>query len=226
MFEDKQSYTKIVYGIIKKVGKYISKSSVNEFYTTDTPTASYASSVFYSNDHEDVELVKEILSSMKDRDLLSEVRDYWISLYENSNETDDGYTFTHNVVTALKMVEIKDGLIAYALYKYMNEVEDFTGRKALKAKSENSNYIGNVGEKIKNVNVELINVFYFETVYGVSAVVTMIDDNGNVIVWKTASSPVSAEDRGNKMTIKTAIVKDHSEYHGTRQTSVKNLKFI
>jgi hypothetical protein len=121
------------------------------------------------------------------------------------------------------MLEPRTGLIAYAVYEYMKEIEDLHGTKKFGEKTKNSAHIGVVGEKIKGVKVEIFRVSNFESMYGLTFVISMIDDNNNVIVWKT-SSPVG--EKGEKRTIKTAIIKDHDEYKGIKQTVVKNLKFV
>jgi len=54
-------------------------------------------------------------------------------------------------------------------------------------------------------------------------IVSMIDKNDNIIVWKSGS--IGKIEKGQNKTIKTAIVKEHSEYKEVKQTIVKNVKF-
>jgi hypothetical protein len=156
------------------------------------------------------------LESLKDFDILNLIREYWF-------EKDEEDVFVHNVQTALKMIEPKYGLIAYAVYKYMDDVEDFNGKKKFGDRTKQSNFIGVKGDKIKGKEVEIYNFNSFESMYGTSYIVSMIDSDNNVIVWMT-SSPQG--DKGDKKVIKTAIIKDHKTFKDIKQTIVKNLKFV
>lgn len=212
---NKTIIAKLAYGVISEQKRFISKSSCDEF-SREIPTSSYVSNLYYSNEKEDREESNKILDSLKDKNIIEPVREYWMA-----KESDD--TFTHNVQTSLKMVSPKLGLIVYAVWEYMKEVEDFTGKNKFGVRLKNSTHIGVVGEKIKNKEVEIYSVSSFETMYGVTFIISMIDDNDNVIVWKT-SSPTG--EKGEKRVIKTAIIKEHTDYKGINQTMVKNLKFV
>lgn len=212
---NKGTLAKLAYGILKNTGRYISKASCDEF-SSEIPTATRVSTLYDTKDKEAKEYRDEILESLKDKEVLQLVREYWDS-------KDDGEVFTHNVQTALKMIDPKPGLIAYAVWEYMREVEDITGKNKFGERLKNSNYIGKVGEKIKGIEVEIYNIASFESMYGTTFIISMIDNSDNVIVWKT-SSPVG--EKGEKYIIKTAIIKEHADYKSIKQTVVKNLKFI
>lgn len=212
---DKNTFCKIVYQTIKDTGHYTSRSSIDEF-SNKICTTDKSLSIYNAID-KDLRIEQErILKLLKDFDILNLVREYWF-------QKDEDDIFVHNVQTALKMIEPKYGLIAYAVFKYMDDVEDFMGRHKFGDRLKQSNFIGEKGEKIKGKEVEIYNFNSFETPYGVSFIVSMIDSENNVIVWIT-SSPQG--DKGDKKTIKTAIIKDYKTYRDVKQTIVKNLKFI
>lgn len=217
---DKELFCSLVYGIITKEKRYVSKSSVDE-YSNDIPTSSIVSYLMSSTlKKEEIENnqreIKNICESLKDRDIYKEVRAYW------DNKEDDSI-FALNVKHNFKLIEAKEGLLAYAVWEYMREVEDFTGKKKFEERKKKSGYIGEVGTKILGKEVVITNFYSFDSQYGTIFIVSMIDDDDNVIIWKT-SSPVGEKDE--RRTIKTAIIKDHKEYNGIKQTIVKNLKFL
>lgn len=212
---DKHEYCKIVYGIITEDKKYISAKSCE--FNFNTPTSRIADNVYSSKEKEMYDLKIKILTNLKDVDILEKVRNYW-----NSKENDD--TFTYNVQMTLKMLNPKTGLLAYAVYEYMKEVEDFTGIKKLNAIKKQSEYIGSIGEKIKNQEIECLKISSVETKFGTMYIALMIDNNQNIIVWKSGSMKDNIE-TGMKKIIKTAIIKEHTEYNGRKQTIIKNVKF-
>lgn len=216
---DKRYFTKLVYGIIKSEGRYVSRSSCDEFTINKVPTSSIANNLMNTQDSDMIKWRKEILDSLPENfDILEKVREYWFNKVDESE-------FIHNVQVSLKMLEPKTGLLTYAVWEYMREVEDFTGKNRFGEKIKQSQYIGAIGEKILKSEVELYNINSFNSMYGITWIISMVDSNNNVIVWKTASLPDNLV-KGNKYTIKTAIIKDHNEYKGIKQTIVKNLKFI
>ena len=60
---------------------------------------------------------------------------------------------------------------------YLRETQSFAKKEKLE-----SNYVGQIGEKIK-VTVKVLNNRTFDTQYGVSTVYNFLDDNGNKITW-------------------------------------------
>jgi hypothetical protein len=211
---DKQEFCKIVYGVIKEYG-YMSKSNYDEF-SNRLPTSTIASNLYYSTEKEKYDQKIKILDSLKERNILDEVRNYW-----NSKESDD--TFTHNVQMSLKMQSPKEGLLAYAVWEFMKEIEDITGQKKIASRKKNSEHQGTIGEKLFNIEIEILSIYSMESQYGIMHIVSMIDKNDNIIVWKSGS--IGKIEKGQNKTIKTAIVKEHSEYKEVKQTIVKNVKF-
>lgn len=210
---DYKEFARLVYGIIKNEGKYISKSSCNE--SNEIPTSILASNCMTINTADMIEYKKIVLLKSENFDY-SFVKEYWLN-------KDDESDFTHNVQVNFRMVNPKPGLLAYAVWEYMKEIEDFTGKKRISEKCQNSEYIGIIGEKIKGINVEIVNIYSFESIYGTTYIVKMFDENGNIIIWKTGT--YQNFESGEKKIIKTAIIKAHEEYKDQKQTIIKNCKF-
>ena len=85
-----------------------------------------------------------------------------------------------------------------------------------------SEWIGVEGEKIE-VPATCVSIREFEGAFGLSQVFTFNDEEGNVIVWFSASHPdISVGDSG----ILKAGVKAHTEYKGQKQTQITRAKFL
>lgn len=98
--------------------------------------------------------------------------------------------------------------------------------KALKARS---NYVGEVGEKLK-VTVTYEGSPYFErrsfTGYGTERcyIHRFRDDDGNLIVWKSCCGfPILGCNEGETVVV-TGTVKEHSEYKDEKQTLILRAK--
>ncbi len=79
-----------------------------------------------------------------------------------------------------------------------------------------SNYIGNIKEKITVKEVTLTNVYGFETAYGYTNLYTFIDQQGNKLSWfNTGKKP---DCQVNDVVNLTGTVKDHNLYKGEKQT--------
>lgn len=95
-------------------------------------------------------------------------------------------------------------------------------RNALLPKS-NSEYIGNVGEKLDTVAV-FDHEARFEThftYYGETVCILTFKAGDNTIVWKTSS--YNALEKGKKYRVR-GTVKEHSEYRGDKQTVLTRCK--
>ena len=100
--------------------------------------------------------------------------------------------------------------------------------EAINAQKAISQYVGEIGEKI-TINVVSEESFEFETQWGWTTCYTFKDADGNTFKWFTKAALGKWDAEGNwvpamdNYTI-TAIVKDHSEYKGEKQTVLKNVK--
>lgn len=85
----------------------------------------------------------------------------------------------------------------------------------------NSEYVGTVGTKIE-LDVEVSSIGGYSSYYGDGHIYTF-NNNGNELVWFTASNPHM--DEGKQYHI-IATVKKHEEYKGTKQTTITRVKVI
>lgn len=87
----------------------------------------------------------------------------------------------------------------------------------------NSQHVGTPKEKMER-ELTIKGTYTFETQYGPSTFVTLMDDDGNVFKWKTASCPQDIHNGQGQRIRATFTIKDHGEYKGTKETSVLRLK--
>jgi hypothetical protein len=81
----------------------------------------------------------------------------------------------------------------------------------------NSDYVGEIKERIRDIPVEVRAIGGFDSAYGYKWVYTFIDEDGNLYTWfTTAQQTVTLGDR----VILTGTVTAHVEYKGARTTQL------
>ena len=113
--------------------------------------------------------------------------------------------------------ERTDGLVVSATQAYARAMGEEKKRSNSNDGVKESEYVGKIGEKIKNVIVTIQKIVPCESYYGISFLILMTDESGNVFKWY--SSRRHDIEEGDKV-ILNGRVKDHSEYRGTKQTVV------
>lgn len=98
------------------------------------------------------------------------------------------------------------GLAAAGFHSHMKALGLEAERKAAALAS---NYVGTKGSRIE-VKATVTNVFSFDTHFGPKHINKLVDEAGNVFVWKTATYCL---DKGKTYGLKCTI-KDHEEYVG------------
>ena len=112
------------------------------------------------------------------------------------------------------------GYIAYApvAYKQMKEKQE---REILNNEAKaNSNYIGNIGEKITADIKEAKLITEFVTRFGVGRLYKFTTTDNNTLVWFASKYYEGAPKQI------TGTVKDHKEYNGEKQTVLTRCKMI
>lgn len=125
---------------------------------------------------------------------------------------------------AVKLDEIAEWS-AWGKATFSIEAKSIVEKKIAEVQPEStSEWIGEVGDKLKGIKVKLIRKYSFETRYGMSTVYNFEDEEGNVLVW--FSSTVQPVEPGEWCTIKYCTIKDHSEYKDVKQTVITRAKLI
>lgn len=84
-----------------------------------------------------------------------------------------------------------------------------------------SEWIGEVGDKLKELPVTLIGVYGFNGRYGYTEVYNFIDNNSNKITWFTSSNP---KIQLNEKALLSATIKKHDEYKNQKITIITRAK--
>lgn len=113
------------------------------------------------------------------------------------------------------------GIVAALIPTYQKAVEVETKKAVERAAGAKSEHVGNVGDRITVAIKSAACVTSYETMYGTTYIYKFVDDNGNVLVWKSSKclDIVGAEYK----TI-TGTVKAHGDYNGTKQTELTRCK--
>ena len=87
----------------------------------------------------------------------------------------------------------------------------------------NSDYVGEIGERIRNIPVTVRNIRGFDSAYGYKWVYTFEDKNGNIYTWFTTSQQsIMVEDEVSL----TGTIKAHVEYKETKTTQLTRCKIM
>ena len=100
--------------------------------------------------------------------------------------------------------------------KYLTTAKEFVDNLLNEAKEPSvSEWVGEVGERLKKIPVTLIGVYGFDGKYGYSQVIKFQDENGNTLTWFTA---VHISVQVGDSCLLTGTVKKHDEYKGEKTT--------
>ena len=84
-----------------------------------------------------------------------------------------------------------------------------------------SEWLGEVGDKLENVEVTCLRKIYLDSIYGSSTMYIFEDDNHNQLTWTTSTyQPIEADERY----ILNGKIKQLTKYRNINQTVVKNCK--
>lgn len=173
-----------------------------------------------------VEDIKDLLLGTRDRkgnrlvesypvtDSIKETVDEIYNLVKNAEGNND---FTHNCKVLLESESFEWKNIGFVVATY--SFYDRKIKEQQKAKSSNSSYIGNVGDRIEFTSAAEC-VYTYDTQYG-TTYLYRFSDGGNVIIWKTSTWL----DDHKVYSIK-ATVKAQDEYRGIKQTEITRGKIL
>ena len=141
----------------------------------------------------------------------------WISEVESNSQ----YLDNLKVICSLDYFEKHHiGILCSLFTAYFKAIEKENERKKASEKVKDSDFIGKVNEKVTVSVIDCKCVYSYETQYGYNYIYNMIDNNNNVIVWKT-SKIIELKAFTIKGTIKAL-----NEYKGINQTELTRCKII
>ena len=83
-----------------------------------------------------------------------------------------------------------------------------------KENEKNSEYVGNVGDRVTIEIADHKVITSWETEWGMTMIHKITDTNGNIYTWKTSKG---IDDKIKKI---VGTIKDHIEYYGAKQTVI------
>lgn len=139
---------------------------------------------------------------------------YWEDKREINN-------FVHNVKTALRMLKPQAGLIAWAVWEYLDKVEDIKNEK-IKIVNE---WVGNIGQTIF-FTAKILSKKDHVSDWGNSYIVKMLKSDGKVLTWFAGGKWYSIVNDWNIGDIFSgkARIKSHDEYRYEKYTTINYVK--
>lgn len=139
-------------------------------------------------------------------------------------EGNDNYTHNLRMVIANDYVSYSNlGLLASAIPYYNRYVErceeENRRKKEMRKEAENSKWLGEVGDRLKDVPIAGVKVMWSGcNEFGMQFLYKLVDENANVLIWSTGKE-LPEED----FTL-TGTVKELKEYNGVKETVVTRCK--
>jgi hypothetical protein len=151
-----------------------------------------------------------------DREKAGRVIEYFKTVDPKGNE------YLSNLVKIVELGYVPSKYMGYACsmivaYEKAMSIE----HKKVEKDTRISNYVGEVGKRLKNVKVEVIFERNVESNYGTSTLYAFKDTDGNVI--KTFYSGYNVNLNKGDIVLLTGTVKKHVEYEGEKQTMVNRI---
>lgn len=201
-----------------------SRDEYEEYEDSRQSTKGHVYDIFYLHKEKDTDRIsykeyRDLYNKAMELDdsIVEEMKEYILSQEANTSFMQN----LHAIINDNFVIEKMFGYMVCIPNMYLRAKEKELKEKLRQKASEESNYVGVVGEKL-NTNVTFVNIVYFENEYGLVSMYFFADEDNNQIVWKTSSS--KDMEIGDTFTM-VAKVKEHKEYKGTKQTVVLRPKF-
>ena len=205
-----------VYGYVGAGNRNSTADNVKDFYAIDHGYH------FFAEIEEAIKTkMREVSFEVTEDD--NKVADKIISFIENMEESNN-YIHNLKVLCSNEMVKYSNiNLLCSAIVCWNRELERIerdTKRAKENAELMNSEYMGNIGDRITFAIDSWKALTSWETEWGVTVLYRFIDTNGNVIIWKS-SKYIDSEKEVTKL---TGTIKEHKEYNGVKQTVVNRCR--
>jgi len=178
---------------------------VNEVENTFPANYSYEmKEIVNSIDADDKQLAKDSLA--------------WIGSFDLADPSLNDYLYNCAVCAKRVLITDKDfGIACSIIASYRNKLAQETKAAQEKEIQKDSNFIGELKERLRDVPVTFMKEWTFDSSFGICTIMKFMDADGNVIMWKTGSYEQLVS--GEKFTI-TGTVKKHDIYRDVKQTTL------
>lgn len=136
-------------------------------------------------------------------------------------EQEESTNYIHNLKTVCSLEYIsfdKFGLLASMFPTYDKQLVREKQKAEEKAQEQQSEYVGNVGDRITIQIADFKIVTSWETEYGLTKIFKIVDTDGNIYTWKTSGGIAD----GTEIIVGT--VKAHNEYRDVKQTELTRVR--
>ena len=172
----------------------------------------------------DRERAKELRAEMKSVSFKYD-SEYAKELTENVlkwvEEQEESTNYIHNLKTVCNLEYVsfdKFGLLASMFPTYDKQLVREKQKVEEKAQEQQSEYVGNVGDRITVQIAEFKIVTSWETEFGLIKIFKIVDTDGNIYTWKTSGGIAD----GTETIIGT--VKAHNKYRDVKQTELTRVR--
>ena len=182
----------LIHAEIKKHG-FISKSKAWENNTTSTATIVQEGLIAECRTEEVKEykeMIDEFLSYSKE-ELKKIDRDYI--------ENDTCFLFKLRKLLTYDELTIKEVPVLCCFFFTLDKLREVKQREEEK---KGQNFIGNIGDKIKGIIVNVNSIKIYPNRWGVTFYINMKDKQGNLILWKASKNPFNADIEEDETLIK------------------------
>jgi hypothetical protein len=202
-------------------GVYVSKRAAeNDYSGRLTPTAWRVDTALFGKKRED-----RLYPSPEDKELARKAMEW--SLDElRSKDPMRMSDYEHNLLVILEGGYVGNRMGGYAasiIPYYQRAMGNLVRRKLQAKQREQSKWLGEIKERLRDIPVTLERLNSFESQYGTVWIYKFRSDDGDAITWFASSGQgIAIGDRG----LLTATVKKHEEYKGEKQTVVTRGKWV
>ena len=224
-----------MYQTAKKVG-YVSKKKENESRDEFGQAANPSTvSVYIEMMNDPKKRPKDTDESIEERKKLGEEILSWgrqnvPEMYQRELDKGGNYAdYYGNLSTLLKgsegnaTIEEKHLALLGSVIGLYLRWQDNQEKEKVNKSNDSSQWIGEVGEKLKGFDANVISVRPYRSDYGISHRVNLQDDNGNNFTW-WSKDPSLAD--GDRIKIEVATVKKHDDFKGIKSTTLLRVKFV
>ena len=136
-------------------------------------------------------------------------------------EQEESTNYIHNLKTVCSLEYVsfdKFGLLASMFPTYDKQLVREKQKAEEKAQEQQSEYVGNVGDRITVQIADFKIATSWETEFGLTKIFKIVDTDGNIYTWKTSGGIAD----GTETIVGT--VKAHNEYRDVKQTELTRVR--
>lgn len=146
----------------------------------------------------------------------------WIGSFDLADPSLNDYIYNSALCAKRLTLTQKDfGIGCSIIASYKNKLAKEVAQNEKAKLEKDSEFFGDIKERIRDLNVTFLNSWSFDSSFGVSTISKFVTDDGNIVIWKTGGTNDFVA--GEKMKI-TGTVKEHKIFRDVKQTILTRCK--